>query len=257
VSTDRALLLEAVRGAGAVALRYFRKDAVQWEKEPGDPVSEADHAVNDHLEAALRGARPDYGWLSEESEDDKGRLAARRVWVVDPIDGTRAFLKDRPEFSVAVGLLEDGVPVLAAVFNPATEEYFEAERGGGARLNGATLAVADRAPSAPLHLLASRRAFEHRGWLTDLPDCDFTDVNSIAYRMALVAAGRFDATVSISAKSDWDIAAAALIAEEAGAFATDGQGAPFRFNQTSVQHPSVLVAAPAVHASLLPLTRRI
>jgi myo-inositol-1(or 4)-monophosphatase len=116
---DRALLLDAVRGAGPVAMRFFRNAVRQWEKNPGDPVSEADHAVNDLLKARLHEARPDYGWLSEETPDDVDRLGRPRVWCVDPIDGTRAFLKGDPEFSICAALLEGGRPILAAVYNPA------------------------------------------------------------------------------------------------------------------------------------------
>lgn len=253
LARDHALLTEAVREAGAVAMRYFRGPVVQWEKRPGDPVSEADHAVNDFLKARLGGARPDYGWLSEESEDDPARLGAERLWIVDPIDGTRAFLKGEPEFTVCAALAGGGRPLAGAVFNPATEELFEARAGAGARLNGRPLAVSAGGRGDRLRLLASRRSFEKHRWLESLPGADFHAINSIAYRLALVAAGRFDAAISLSPKSDWDVAAAELLVSEAGGRLTTVAGEGLRYNQPEVRHPSVLAAAPALHAKLVKL----
>src|ERR1700687_2946560 len=132
---DQALLMAAVREAGAIAMRHFGTPVNTWEKAGGTPVSDADIAVNQHLQRRLGGARPDYGWLSEETEDDETRLTHRKVWVVDPIDGTRAFLQGVPHFCHAVALVEDGRPVLAALFNPAVDEFYEAIAGQGARLN--------------------------------------------------------------------------------------------------------------------------
>src|SRR5437660_1447580 len=143
-ANDQALLIAAVREAGAIALKAFRTKVRAWEKQGGTPVSDADIAVNQHLQRRLGEARPDYGWLSEETEDDQTRLEKRRVWVVDPIDGTRAFLAGTPHFCQAVALVEDGRPILAALFNPATDEFFEAAVGNGATLNGKPIRVSDR-----------------------------------------------------------------------------------------------------------------
>jgi len=250
---DRTLLLEAVRAAGALALSYFRTDLKQWEKTPGDPVSEADHAVNDLLEQRLRRARSGYGWLSEESADAPERLARNRVWMVDPIDGTRAFLRHRPEFTVAVALVEAGRPVLGAVFNPATDEFFEAEAGRGARLNGAPIRISAQAGLAGARLIAGKRLFERAGWPATPEGTSFASINSIAYRMALVAAGRYDACVSLSAKSDWDIAAGELIVAEAGGRTSTALGQALTYNQATPRHPSVIAAGPALHAELMRL----
>jgi myo-inositol-1(or 4)-monophosphatase len=147
---DFALLKETVRDAGALAMRFYMTDHKQWSKaHDNTPVTEADIAVNDLLHARLGGARPDYGWLSEETEDDSSRLTQPLVWVVDPIDGTRAFAKGHPHFAISVALVEDGRPVLGVIFNPATDEFFEARFGGGAFLNGKPIRVADHAPSEP------------------------------------------------------------------------------------------------------------
>ena len=132
---DAALLTETVREAGALALSLFRTELKNWTKGASSPVSEADIAVNDLLEERLRSATPDYGWLSEESADDEARLGKRLVWIVDPIDGTRAYLAGREDWCVSVALVEDASPVLAAVFAPASDEFFFAVRGQGATLN--------------------------------------------------------------------------------------------------------------------------
>src|SRR5258708_38755908 len=126
---DQALLIAAVREAGGSALQHYRTEMKTWEKHGGTPVSDADIAVNQHLHRRLGQARPDYGWLSEETEDDPKRLARRRVWVVDPIDGTKAFVAGTPHFCHSVALVEDGRPVLAALFNPAVDEFYEAAPG--------------------------------------------------------------------------------------------------------------------------------
>ncbi len=132
---DAALLADTVREAGALALSLFRTELKNWTKGASSPVSEADIAVNDLVESRLRSATPDYGWLSEESADDETRLGKPLVWIVDPIDGTRAYLAGREDWCVSVALVADASPVLAAVFAPATDEFFFAVRGQGATRN--------------------------------------------------------------------------------------------------------------------------
>lgn len=248
---ELALLDAAVREAGPIALRFFQGELEHWEKNPGDPVSEADHAVDDFLRRRLLAARPEYGWLSEETEDEPSRLRCRRVFVVDPIDGTRSFIRGVPEFTICAALVEDGRPVAAAVANPATDETFLASLGGGATLNGQPIRVSGQAGLAGARLLSGKRMFERAGWREPPPDAVFHSINSIAYRMALVALGRFDGCVSLAEKSDWDIAAAELIVAEAGGCTTSARGEPFVYNRPLPRHPSVLIAGPALHATLL------
>ena len=133
LARDAALLTDTVREAGALALSLFRTELKNWTKGASSPVSEADIRVNDLLESRLRAATPDYGWLSEESVDDEARLGKRLTWIVDPIDGTRGYLAGREDWCVSVALVEDATPVLAAVFVPASDEFFFAMRGQGAR----------------------------------------------------------------------------------------------------------------------------
>src|SRR5476651_711930 len=137
LARDVALLTDTMREAGALALSLFRTELRNWTKGASSPVSEADIAVNDLIEKHLRSATPEYGWLSEESADDEQRLGKRLVWIVDPIDGTRGYLAGREDWCVSVALVEDASPVLAAVFAPASDEFFFAARGQGAVRNAA------------------------------------------------------------------------------------------------------------------------
>ncbi|MFQ5784755.1 MAG: 3'(2'),5'-bisphosphate nucleotidase CysQ [Alphaproteobacteria bacterium] len=250
LSDDHALLVAAVRAAGARALADFGRDVEHWEKRPGQPVSAADIAVDRLLEDRLRGARPDYGWLSEEGVDDGARLAVRRLWIVDPIDGTRAFLAGLPEFSVSAALVEDGVPLAGAVFNPATGELFEAFRGGGTRCNGANLRVSARAGIRGARLVLSRTEMRRAGWQRALAGARTDAISSTAYKLALVAAGRFDATATLWPKHEWDAAAGDVIVREAGGRVSDAAGAALVYNRPQPRIASLVAAGPRLHARL-------
>jgi myo-inositol-1(or 4)-monophosphatase len=253
---DLQLLCEAVREAGDVARTHFDRGVDHWQKPDGTPVSNADLEVNELLHARLVGPRPDYGWLSEETRDDDARLGRRRVWVVDPIDGTRAFLRGDPHWTVSVALVEDGAPVLAAVFNPVMEEFFDAAAQGGARLNNSAINVSPRAQLAGSRILMHRSVVGRGDWSAPWPDMMLEMRNSMAYRLCLVAAGQFDATLSISGKSEWDLAAADLIVREAGGIVSAHDGAPFAYNDANHRRPNVLAAGPALHDTLLQRTRQ-
>ena len=247
LAADHALLIEAVREAGALSLEFFQGDYEHWDKAPGDPVSEADHAIDALLRERLCAARPDYGWLSEESTDTPERLERARVFIVDPIDGTRAFIRGEAEFTVSAALAEEGRAVVGVVFNPATEELFEAVEGGGARLNGATIQASARQGWSGARVISGTRMFTRAGWSEPPRDAEFFAINSIAYRMALVAAGRYDACISLGTKSEWDIAGGTVILAEAGGRASTARGAEFGFNQAKPVVDSVVVAGPAMH----------
>ena len=201
---DYALLVATVREAGSLAMQYFQTDVKVWEKEGGTPVSDADIAVNTLIQRRLGEARPDYGWLSEETADDPARLDRRRVWVVDPIDGTRAFLQGVPHFCHAVALVEDGRPIAAALYNPAAAEFYEAAAGQGAKLNGQPIHVSDRHEIAGCRMAAFAPLFRHPAWREAWPKMDIIQRDSVAYRLALVASGVADAALGLNAKYDWD-----------------------------------------------------
>ena len=251
LAADLALALEAATEAGAVAMRYFGTEMDVRDKSPNNPVSDADLAIDALLKERLLANRPSYGWLSEETADDQSRQSARFCWVVDPIDGTRAFIKAKPHFSVCIGLLADSEPVLGVVFNPATGEMFEAALGGGARLNGVAIAPSEVDRLEGCAMLGDPGMFRHPAWPRPWPDMDVVSRNSIAYRMCLVAAGQYDGAIALSAKSDWDLAAAAVIVAEAGALATTHEGAAFVYNQPVPVQKSLVVAGKPLHPLLI------
>ncbi|MBC8020975.1 MAG: 3'(2'),5'-bisphosphate nucleotidase CysQ [Methyloceanibacter sp.] len=254
---DYALLKKAAREAGELALTYFRKSITVKRKIDGSEVSEADLAVDVALKLALHVPRPNYGWLSEETEDDSERLKSSRVWTVDPIDGTNAFLRHVPEWTVSAALVEDGVPVLGAVFNPATNEFFHAMHGNGAFLNDEPIAASTKSALDGALLIASGGLFKKKIWKEPWPEVNTKWVNSVAYRLALVACGRADATISLSSKSEWDLAAAALLVEEAGGIVTDHHGAAHRYNRPSPRFPSLVASGKALHPLLIERTERV
>jgi myo-inositol-1(or 4)-monophosphatase len=254
IKDDFRLLKQAVTEAGALALSYFRRPVEVRRKLDGSEVSEADLAVDVALKRALAERRESYGWLSEESEDEAARLDRRRVWMVDPIDGTNAFLRHVSEWTISAALVDDGSPVIGMVFNPATDEFFHAVRGEGAFLNDRPIHVTGAASLDGALIIASGGLFKKRIWQTPWPEVETRWVNSVAYRLARVAEGHADATVSLSAKSEWDLAAGALLVEEAGGVVTDHRGETFRFNKPVPRFHSLVAAPPLLHGKLIERT---
>ncbi|NHK26681.1 3'(2'),5'-bisphosphate nucleotidase CysQ [Parvularcula flava] len=252
LAADRQAMREAVREAGAAVLALFGGSIDAWTKADSSPISEADLAANRILKAHLIDRHDGgYGWLSEESTEEHGRLDAPRTWVIDPIDGTRAFLKGRPHFTICAALIEEGDAIAAAVFNPATREFFEAERGAGATLNGAPIGASGHAVVEDCAMLGAEHMFRHPGWPEDWPQMRIDQRNSTNYRMALVAKGEFDATLALARKADWDAAPGALIAEEAGAIVSDHLGEKFTYNKPDPRQRSLVCAAPALYEHVL------
>ncbi len=253
LADDLALAVEVAREAGALSLQWLEKGARSWDKSPGNPVTEADMAVNDLISGRLRTARPDYGWLSEETKDNPADRMQDRVWVIDPIDGTRAFMRGEPAFCISIARLERSRPVVGTLFNPLTNELLAATAGGGATLNGEPIQAM---PTCSLDGCRMILRPEIQERLRKRPEWPVTQVlkpmpSSIAYRLALIAAGRWDAAIVLQNTNDWDIAAAALIVAEAGGIATDGDGRPFTFNQAVTSHPGVVAAGARLHPLLL------
>jgi myo-inositol-1(or 4)-monophosphatase len=252
LEADLELARAATIAAGELALSHFGGGRRSWYKGPGQVVTDADLAVDALLHDRLRDARPAYGWLSEERVDDQSRTRCERVWVVDPIDGTRAFADGVPQFAISVALVERGVPLLGVVLNPATGERFEAGRDRGASLNRQPLRVSGRIELAGAALLSSRTEMKRRHWPSMIPEASFTTIGSLAYKLALIAAGRFDGLVSLRASHDWDIAAAQLLVSEAGGWLTDAAGRQILLNQETPRHAGLAVAgSEPLHDALL------
>jgi myo-inositol-1(or 4)-monophosphatase len=246
-ASDLALIRDAALAAGELALAEREAGLKTWSKTGGSPVTSADMAVDRLLKDVLLSARPDYGWLSEESEDSAERLARRRIFVVDPIDGTVAYMKGKPWWCIPIAVVEDGRPVAAVIHAPALNETFCATLGGGATLNGQPITASDTDDLDDASVLADARLMEGPHWDEPWPPMRYEKRNAIAYRMALVAAGAFDAAIALTPKWDWDICAGALIAQEAGAVVSDHHGEPWRFNQADPRQNSLICGAPALH----------
>jgi myo-inositol-1(or 4)-monophosphatase len=231
---DLALLRDAAREAGAIAMRYFGNSPEVWMKGGTSPVSEADYAADEYLRETLLAARPDHGWLSEETIDDPARLKARRTFVVDPIDGTRAFLEGRSTWCVSVALVENGKPVAGVLECPAKGETYWALPGQGAFRNGQRIRV--RAP-APLLEVAGPKPLLDRvpsAWQGRINRVSY--IPSLAYRLAMVAGGALDGSFVKPNSHDWDIAAAALILHEAGGKLLDRRGHTPAFASAEIRH---------------------
>jgi myo-inositol-1(or 4)-monophosphatase len=251
-AAEWSCLRRAMAAAGKLALSHFSARSAAWFKGPGQLVTAADHVIDRLLHDSLIGAFPNDGWLSEERPDDLARLHRERVWMVDPIDGTRAFANGLPEFAISVALLRADAPVLGVVLNPATGECFEAERGCGAWCGGARLRVSSHDSLQGARLLSSRTEMRRRNWPALMPEATFTDLSSLAYKLALVAAGRFDGLISGRACHDWDLAAAQLLIAEAGGRVTGADGGALVLNQPELRHSGLVAAgADRLHRALL------
>ncbi len=255
MTEDLALVVAAAHEAGRLAMATRHKGLDVWTKMGGSPVTDADMAVDALLKDQLLTARPDYGWLSEETADSPARLERSRLFIVDPIDGTRAFVRGHPWFTVCIAVVQDGRPVAGVVHAPALDETYTAIEGQGAWLNGEPIRPSRVDRVEDCAMLADPRLFAVHQWPKPWPPMRFASRNSIAYRVALVAAGAFDATLSMSPKSEWDLAAADLIAREAGALCTDPAGERFVYNQPNPIVPGLVCAGPGLHSLILDRTR--
>jgi myo-inositol-1(or 4)-monophosphatase len=243
-------LIETVRGAGDLAHAMFRTQLRTWTKGISSPVSEADIAVNDLIENKLRAVTPDYGWLSEESADDRSRLDKQRIWIVDPIDGTRGYLAGHDDWCVSVALVEEASPLLAAVFAPATDEFFFAERGQGTICNG-TPVQASPGDDLVFSKIAGPKPLVEKLDRSRKDVVLYPRIGSLALRLCRVADGRIDAAFAAGQSRDWDLAAADLIVHEANGRMTSLGGEPILYNRAEVTHDVLVAAGRLRHARIL------
>jgi len=234
-----------------IAMGHFRGDFETWDKPGEGPVTEADLAIDRMLHAKLGAARPDYGWLSEESEGAHDRDTRERVFIVDPIDGTRAFIAGEQGWGVALAVAERGRVVAAVMHLPARGETFAAALGQGATLGGTPIRASGRAVLEGATALAASAQLKDALWPGGVPPVERHFRPSLAWRLCLVAQGRFDMMVTLRAAYEWDIAAGSLIATEAGAAVTDGDGAVLAFNRHPARAPGVIAAPDALHRALM------
>ncbi len=242
------------REAGAMAMRYFQpglKTSAQiWNKAGGSPVTEADMAVDSFLKARLGQALPGAGWLSEETADDALRLGRDLVWIVDPIDGTRAFLSGSFDWSVSVALLAGGEPLIGLVYAPAHAVLYEAHRGGGARRDGEPVTAASEAPLDAINVTGPKPLVDQLEYAIGAFKRP-PRIPSLALRIARVADGSLDAALVSSDAHDWDLAAADLILHEASGRLTGFDGAPPAYNQPEPVHGELVAASRVLHPQVI------
>jgi myo-inositol-1(or 4)-monophosphatase len=256
---DLDLLTHAALDAGKIALQFWRNNPRTWDKD-GSPVTEADIAVNDMLRVRLCGARPDYGWLSEETPDGVERLSCENVFIIDPIDGTRSFVAGEDTFAHSLAIARNGVVIAGVVYLPALDRLYTASLTAPALRDGQPIAPSGRMDADGATLLTSRPNLDAAHWPGGVPPVKRTFRASLAYRMCLVAEGRHDAMLTLKDAWEWDIAAGALICTRAGAVVTDRTGGALAFNSRYPQTAGVVAATPALHdglmTRLLPIPRR-
>ena len=246
----------AVRDAGALALSMFGKALKTWTKGPAQsPVCEADMAADDLLRQRLTAIDPAIAWLSEESADDPARLAARRIWIVDPIDGTRAYIAGFPDWAVSAALIEDGRPIAACLFAPATTEFFAARARAGATRNGMPIAATTGTTLEDATIAGPRNVLQRLSAIAP-PFTATPRVRSLALRLARVAQGVCDIAIAGGNSHDWDLAAADLLVHEAGGALTSIAGCTLTYNRAVPRHGVLAAAGRSRHATLIELLGR-
>jgi myo-inositol-1(or 4)-monophosphatase len=253
---ELAELATIVREAGVLAVKTAREGYKHWTKDhDNSPVTDADIAVDNFLRARLSTLKPDAGWLSEETEDHPPSRMQRSIWIVDPIDGTRAFVAGLPDWAVSAALIESGRPRLAALYAPVTDEMFLAALGHGATVNGKPVR-ASAGEALPGASIAGPKRYLERLSRIDSAVQPRPKIHSLALRLARVAQGTLDAALASSGSHDWDIAAADLLLHEAGGLLTDLSGSPPAYNRAQTLHGALVGAGPGRHRAMLALLRR-
>lgn len=254
-SADLQLLIDAAHEAGRIATPFVNADPEIWDKPDGaGPVTEADLAVNRMLETELQAARPDYGWLSEESPPDGERLNRDRVFIIDPIDGTRSFIEGSQTWAHSLAIAERGKVVAGVVFLPMRNKLYTGALGLGAHLNDRPLLPSKHSDLETASVLAARPVMQEKHWHV-IPEFKRSHRPSIAYRLSLVAEGQFDAMVTLRPSWEWDIAAGAIILEEAGAVTSDKTGEGLQFNNADPRQAGMLTANQQLHGQILKALR--
>ena len=258
-SSSSAETLERIHAAleaGREVLNRFTPGAIEAEYKAGhDPVTEADRAVDAMLKKHL--LRDGEGWLSEETTDDHSRLSKTRVWVVDPLDGTREFVQGIPEFCVSIAMVENGVPVAGGICNPATDELILGSRDAGVTYNGSPARPSQRCDLNGALVLASRSEIKRGEWKQfESAEFNIRPMGSVAYKLGLVAAGRADLTFTLVPKNEWDVAAGAALVESAGGWTLKLDHSPLRCNQKNPLISGLLAGGPFLRSPLLALLER-
>jgi myo-inositol-1(or 4)-monophosphatase len=250
-NNDLSLLISAAHASGDIARKFWQKSPETWDKgADAGPVTQADLEIDKMLHAELISARPDYGWLSEETEDNQARLSHDHIFIIDPIDGTRAFIKGSKNFSHSLAIAHKGKITTAVVFLPLLDKLYVATSTMAASLNGRPIGPSNPKPDQIPTLLASKCDFKAENWHNQNPPFERQHRTSIAYRMCLVAEGRFDAMLTLRPTWEWDVAAGTLIAQRAKANVTDKRGNNLIFNNPQAKVDGIMTAGPKLHKTI-------
>lgn len=249
---DLKLLTDAAHAAGEIAKKYFGAAPETWDKGDGQgPVTEADLAIDRMLHGDLLTARPDYGWLSEETEDGTARLSRPRVFIIDPIDGTRAFIAGEKHFAHSLAIAEEGEIIAAVVHLPMKGLTYSAQKGGGAFLNGKPISPSDQPDMQLARILTTKPTMSPDLWPGGVPDLTRSFRPSLAYRVCLAADGSYDGMLTLRDTWEWDVAAGDLIAREAGATVTTRENQRPRYNNPTPKLSGMIVAGAPLHQQFI------
>lgn len=252
LADDLTLLIDAALASGEIAKRFWKQTPEVWEKSDGaGPVTEADIAIDTMLREELTAARPDFGWLSEETEDNALRLEKEHVFIVDPIDGTRAFINGAPTFSHSLAISQNGEVTSAVVYLPILDRLYCATKAGSSTLNGEEIRASHRSEIDGAQTLSATSSFAPHLWIGDVPKFDPHQRSSLAYRLCLIAQGRFDAMLTLRDTWEWDVAAGSLIAERAGAKVTNQIGGVPLFNNRKPLLHGMVAASSNLHTKII------
>jgi len=245
------IAFDAICKAGEIALSFEKEKIDFWNKSVGQPVTKADLEINLFLKNFFKQHTPEFGWLSEESEDDKSRHIKKKFWCVDPIDGTRSYINNKPEYVISIALLSSSEPIFGLIFNPRTNELFSAQKNLGSFCNKKKIKVSNNVVINDCKVAISNSELKKIEKFPFFEDLKILSMGSIAYKIALVAKGEIDIALSFTKKSDWDLAAASLILEEAGGVISNIKNESINYNSKNLEISSVFAANPFIHKRLL------
>lgn len=247
------IAISAAQKAGQIIRNYYDQAYVVEEKAVGHPVTVADRFADAIIKKVILSSYPDDGWLSEETKDNPDRLKKERVWIVDPLDGTKEFIQKIPEFAVSIALCENGLPIIGVIYNPLTEEMFTAQKGKGAFLNGAPIQVSDQKELSQAIILASRSEIKRGEWKPFEEKFILQESGGMAHKMAMVAYGDADGSFSLTPKTEWDFCAGVLLIEEAGGKVSQVDGKKFVFNKPNPRATGIVYGNSFVYDELMKL----
>ena len=243
----------ALLNAGKIALELKKKKISVKYKSKNQPVTEADLKINEFLKDFFKKTTPNFGWLSEESYDDGSRLKSEYFWCLDPIDGTRSFINKKPEYTISLALFRNSNPIIGLLLNPETNELFFAKKNNGAFCNGKKISVGKKTKINLCKYAISSSEIKKLSDLNVVNNCNIVSMGSIAYKIALVAKGKFDIAISFTKKNDWDLAAADIILQEAGGMTNQIIGGKIKYNTPDLKIKSVI----ASNTLLIPIIKKL